>query len=410
MAKHESSSHSLPAMRYRRFGRTELPMPVFSCGGMRYQQGGQELTIADISPENQSNLEATILRSLEVGINHIETARGYGSSELQLGMILPKLPREKMIVQTKVGPSAEPEKFLETVEKSLSLLGLEYIDLFSFHGINTFEILDQVLRPGGCLEVARKLQKEGRIRFLGYSTHGSCELIQKANASGEFDYVNLHYYFVNEFNWPAVLEAKRQDMGVFIISPTDKGGRLQDPPQRMVELCKPLTPIQFNDLWCLSKPEINTLSIGADKPSDFDEHVAALAFYDDIPATIGPIETRLRAAMEDTWGSDWLSKWNVNVPEHYELPGDVNVREILRILTFAKSLDLVEWGKGRYNLLGNAGHWFPGQNIKKLDDDAKWAELAAKMSAHPFAESIPSLLKEAHDLMVGEEKQRTSAE
>ena len=54
--------------------------------------------------DNQANLEATIHRALELGINHIETARGYGTSEMQLGRVLPKLPRDKIIVQTKVAP------------------------------------------------------------------------------------------------------------------------------------------------------------------------------------------------------------------------------------------------------------------------------------------------------------------
>ena len=89
-------------MKYRRFGRTELQMPVISCGGMRYQHKWQDVPPQDIPRANQENLEACIHRALELGINHIETARGYGTSEMQLGAVLPKLPRDKMIVQTKV--------------------------------------------------------------------------------------------------------------------------------------------------------------------------------------------------------------------------------------------------------------------------------------------------------------------
>ena len=70
-------------MIYRRFGRTGLNMPVFSCGGMRYQHKWQDVPLAEVPEENQRNLEATIRRSVELGINHIETARGYGSSERQ---------------------------------------------------------------------------------------------------------------------------------------------------------------------------------------------------------------------------------------------------------------------------------------------------------------------------------------
>src|ERR1700693_2941929 len=104
-------------MQYRRFGRTELAMPVISCGGMRYQFKWQDVDPKDIPRDNQENLEATIHRSLELGINHIETARGCGSSEMQLGAVLPTLPRDKIIVQTKVAPMANPRDFVETFNK-----------------------------------------------------------------------------------------------------------------------------------------------------------------------------------------------------------------------------------------------------------------------------------------------------
>src|ERR1017187_10900855 len=100
-------------MEYRRFGRTELNMPVISCGGMRYQFKWQDVPPLDIPRANQENMEACIRRALELGINHIETARGYGTSEMQLGALLPKLPRDKMMVQTKVNPHASAAEFLK---------------------------------------------------------------------------------------------------------------------------------------------------------------------------------------------------------------------------------------------------------------------------------------------------------
>src|ERR1700689_4210924 len=142
-------------MKYRRFGRTELSMPVISCGGMRYQHSWKDEDVGGITIDGQANLEATIHRSLELGINHIETARGYGTSEVQLGKVLPKLPREKMIIQTKVTPGADANEFLATFNKSMSNLQLDYVDLFSLHGINNEEVLDFGMRRGGCVEVAR---------------------------------------------------------------------------------------------------------------------------------------------------------------------------------------------------------------------------------------------------------------
>lgn len=391
-------------MKYRRFGRTELQMPVFSCGGMRFQQGWGDITIDEITPESQANVEATIHRSLELGINHIETARGYGSSEIQLGRFLPKLDRDKLIIQTKVAPSADPAEFRANFETSLKNLELDYVDLFSIHGINNAELLDWSLRKGGCIEVAREFQREGRVRHIGFSTHATEPVITRAIASGEFDYVNLHWYFVNDLNWRSVEEARRLDVGVFIISPTDKGGKLYDPPQKLVELCRPLTPIQFNDLYCLSRPEVHTLSVGAANPGDFDEHVSALEYYDKIDETIAPIETRLRSTMKQILGEDWYANWNEGLPDYHDLPGEINVVEILRLWNYATSLNLVEWGKMRYNLLGNGGHWFPGHNIK----DFAVNDLRPHLSASPFADRIPGILREAHELMFGEEKKRLS--
>jgi len=395
---------SIIPMPRRRFGRTGIDMPVFSCGGMRYQHAWQDKERHEIPAESQANVEACIRRAVELGINHIETARGYGTSEFQLGPVLKEFPRDSLVVQTKVGPRADGREFTETFHKSLRFLELDHVDLLGVHGVNNQDLLNQCTAPGGTLEAAIKLKEQGKCRAIGFSTHGPLQTILDAIETGQFDYINLHWYFVNDINWPAVIAARRHDMGVFIISPNDKGGKLYEPTETMIRLCAPLTPMQFNDLYCLSRPEVHTLSLGAARPGDFDEHIAALKWYDQRERITGEIAGRIRAEMEHALGSDWCAHWMDNLPDWTEVPGHINLWEIIRLWNYATALGMESFAKMRYNLLGQGDHWFPGINAATIDEPA----LMKCLETYRFADRIPGLLREAHQRFFEAPKKRLS--
>ena len=378
-------------MQYRRFGKTEVQIPVFSCGGMRYQYSWDDGETPNITAESQENLRNCIHRSFDLGITHIETARDYGTSEIQLGKVLHELPREELILQTKVPPYEDPKEFERVLEHSMSNLKMDHIDLFSFHGINLPEHLEWTVES--CYEVAERWKKEGRIRHIGFSTHASTDLIVKSIQTGLFDYVNLHYYYFMQKNDPAVVAATQRDMGVFIISPSDKGGRLYDPPQKLENLCQPYSPMVFNDLFCLSDPRIHTLSLGAAVPGDFDEHLKTLPLLDQ-GAKTEQIEKAIYQTMVDYHGEDWMNNWDKGLPEIHKTPGDVNLYEILRFYNMAKALDMVSFGNMRYTLLGEKNHWFPGTQLY----DTGREELIASLKNSPFPERVVDAVFEADKL------------
>lgn len=377
----------------RRFGRTGLEMPVLSCGGMRYQHSWNDKDAGGITPEGQANLEECIRKALASGINHIETARGYGTSEVQLGKILPLLPRGEMIIQTKVAPSSTAD-FRATFDQSMRNLQLGHVDLLSIHGINNRECWEETIRPGGALEAARQIIHEGRATFLGFSTHAPCDLIEEIIASDAFDYVNLHWYFMNRTNWSAVKAATKHDMGVFIISPTEKGGCLHQPSENLSGLCSPYSPMVFNDLYCLMHPEVHTLSIGAARPSDFDEHlkIVPLMEHKDTWDRVHEVAGRLEEEFQRANGFPMPARWDRDLPPFGEVPGGVNLQEIVRLRALDRAFDMQAYGKLRYNLLGNGGHWFPGINAAEFDE-VSIGEIGRK-AGNP---SLVNILHEAHD-------------
>ena len=368
-------------------------MSVFSCGGMRAQQSW--MRSARVGAASQANVDAVVARALAVGINHFETARGYGTSEAQLGKSLGRHPRSAFVLQTKLRPNEKPTEFAAQLEESFKALGVDTIDLLSFHGLNTPNCVELTLRPGGCWETAEEFRRAGRIRHIGFSTHAPLRLLVDTIRSDRFDYVNLHAYYLFQDNLPAIAAARERDMGVFIISPTDKGGRLYAPSEKLRALTAPLSPLAFNDLWCLSQMDVHTLSLGAAVASDFDAHIEALALLGDAPRLLPPIVARLEARYADVLGADFARRWSHGLPDWTDLPGKINVRRILWLYNLVRAYDLIHFAQERYISMSADNHWVPGARAVDFND----AEMTAALPDSPFRAEIPQLLRRAHETL-----------
>jgi len=259
------------------------------------------------------------------------------------------------------------------------------------------------------MDVVRRWQAEGRIGHVGFSTHGPTDLITASCNSGAFDYVNLHWYYIRQDNDPSLDAARAQDMGVFIISPTDKGGHLHSPSQRLLELCDPLHPIVFNDLFCLKDPRVHTISVGASRPDDLNLHLEAVSRLEDASTLIVPVQERLQQAAADALGYDWLHSWWQGLPSWQDTPGEINLPVLLWLHNLLEAWDLESYAQARYRLLGSGGHWFAGSNADGFGDTIDDAQLLAVLGNSPWRDRIPAILRTLKERLAGESQMRLSS-
>ena len=381
-----------PSMEYRRFGKTEELISVITLGGMRFKHGWTPPR-NHLPKDSIEHCISTTRMALDLGINHIETAHGYMKSELLFGHALKELgvPRKQFKMMTKGAPMSGDET-RRLVEEQLEALGLDHVDFYGWHGINNKELLKIAVEKNGPVETLHRLKDEGLIRHVGFSTHAPLGTILDAMQTGLFSFINLHYYYFFQRNLPAVQLAEKMDMGVFIISPNEKGGMLFRPSEKVKNLCKPLTPIVFNGRFCLSHPEITTLSMGIHEPKHFPQNLAILNRGNYSNSELSKVKAEMDAPLTKVSGLCTLCHECLPCPEN------INIPEVLRFRNLVEAYEMKDYGRFRYNMFEGQGHWFPGTFSFNC------TECGDCLPRCPENLNIPTLLMETHKKLFSKPK------
>ena len=366
-----------------RFGRTELQMPILTCGSMRIQYSWMPDSIP-ISPGRsgvlkssaQKNLMDAVRTCIKKGINHFETARMYGTSEYQLAEALEglmkagEIKREDFIFQTKIACPENREtmekRFAETWKNVGEKLG--HIDLFAFHCVSKAPGIDHLLDDSPDMPIAAVLQwqKEGKIKHIGFSTHGPADNIRRMIDSNKFSFVNIHAHYLSgsyhaegtddtvggHGNIANVQRAKELDMGIFLISPIDKGGRLFHPSAKLATTLGPkMPPIAYANLGAWEKTGMHTVSIGVARASDLEENLASARMFVQKKHDLDGASKRVADAMDEALGVGWEEDM-VGLPScEAKVTDNVAIGHILFCYHLVKSLGMYDFARDRYRNL-----------------------------------------------------------
>ena len=200
-------------MRTVRLGKTDLEVSRVGFGGIPIQRLAKDEAIK------------VVQCCLDLGITFLDTANGYTTSEERIGKAIAGR-REQVVIATKTG-ARDRATAQEHLELSLKRLNTDYIDLWQFHGVSTWEAYEQVLGPNGAMEAAQEALRMGKIKHIGITSH-SMDVALKAVPSGHFETIQFPFNFVT--NEPAnelIPLAQKHDLGFIAMKPM-AGGLLEN--------------------------------------------------------------------------------------------------------------------------------------------------------------------------------------
>ncbi len=195
--------------------------------------------------------------AMEKGINYYDTAWGYhnGNSELVMGKILKEYPRESFYLATKFPgyDLSNMDKVEEIFEKQLEKCQTEYFDFYLFHNVCEMNIEEYLNEKHGIYDYLMKQKENGRIRHLGFSAHGSYEVmkrfLERYGESMEFCQIQLNYLdwtFQDAKGKVALL--KEYGIPVWVMEPV-RGGMLAKLKKEKFAGLKKLRPDESAAAW-----------------------------------------------------------------------------------------------------------------------------------------------------------------
>jgi predicted aldo/keto reductase-like oxidoreductase len=191
-----------------RLGRTNLLVTKLGWGGIPIQRVGEREAVS------------VIRAVIEMGVDLLDTARGYTNSEHRIGLALQRIDRPVILSSKSPVRSA---KVYNDVRESLKQMKVKKVNIYHLHNVSSFEEYEKVMAPGGGYEGLKRAQDEGLIDHIGITSH-NLDVLEKAAKDGHFDVIMACYSFLEPDALQKVFPlAKEKDIGILTMKPFSGG-------------------------------------------------------------------------------------------------------------------------------------------------------------------------------------------
>lgn len=269
-------------MIYRKFKDKELS--ALGMGAMRLP-----VIDGDDNKVDAPKVEEMVSYAMEKGINYYDTAWGYhgGNSETVMGEALSRYPRESFYLADKFPgyDLSNMDKVEEIFEKQLEKCQVEYFDFYLFHNVCEMNIDEYLNEDHGIMEYLWKQKKNGRIKHLGFSVHGSFDVarrfLEKYGDRMEFCQIQLNYLDLTFQHADEKLKLLEEyGIPVWVMEPL-RGGRLANLTDDQISRLKALRPDESAVGWAFrflqSVPQVVVTLSGM---SSFDQMKDNIAIFE----------------------------------------------------------------------------------------------------------------------------------
>lgn len=298
-------------MQKRRLGKTGLQVTPVGFGGIPIQR---------LSEEDAVSL---VRKAVELGINFIDTARGYTTSETRIGLALADGLRDQVYLASK-SMARDADGFRREIETSLTNLRTDYLDLYQFHNIRNLETWEKVSGPGGALEAALKAKEEGLIRHIGVSGHLSdvlCEITKNEHLE------TIQVPFNPVETRPAdklLMLAQERDLGIIVMKPLAGGA---------------IDRADLSLRWILQYP-VSVAIPGMDSLKQLEENIAVGRD----PRPLEPEEKRVLSELTRKLGKDFCRRCEYCLP----CPEGIDIPSMFLFEGYVQRYGLKDWATERY--------------------------------------------------------------